>query len=67
MKLGVEIAHRARIVAGDVQFVGHGEVPESELADEGDVVVLSPACASFDMFKNFTERGEKFIAIVESL
>ena len=39
----------------------------AELADEGDVVVLSPACASFDMFKNFTERGEKFIAIVESL
>jgi UDP-N-acetylmuramoylalanine--D-glutamate ligase len=33
----------------------------------GDVVLLSPACASFDMFKNFTERGEQFIKIVESL
>lgn len=31
------------------------------------VVVLSPGCASFDMFKNFTDRGEQFIAIVESL
>jgi len=36
-------------------------------AKAGDVVVLSPACASFDMFTNFTERGEKFITIVEGL
>lgn len=36
-------------------------------ADAGDVVVLSPACASFDMFKNFTQRGEAFIRIVEAL
>lgn len=33
----------------------------------GDVVLLSPGCASFDMFKNFTDRGEQFIAIVEAL
>ncbi len=31
------------------------------------VVLLSPACASFDMFKNFAERGEKFRSIVNSL
>ncbi len=31
------------------------------------VVLLSPGCASFDMFKNFTDRGEQFTAIVESL
>ncbi|MCL5410884.1 MAG: UDP-N-acetylmuramoyl-L-alanine--D-glutamate ligase, partial [Patescibacteria group bacterium] len=30
------------------------------LAKPGDVVIFSPACASFDMFKNYKDRGEKF-------
>ncbi len=34
------------------------------LAKEGDTVLLSPACASFDAFKNFMERGNKFKQIV---
>jgi len=36
------------------------------IAREGDVVLLSPACASFDAFKDFKERGNVFRAIVES-
>lgn len=35
-----------------------------EIASEGDVVLLSPACTSFDAFKNFEERGRKFKEIV---
>lgn len=33
----------------------------------GDSIVLSPGCASFDMFKNFTDRGAQFKQIVEGL
>lgn len=36
-------------------------------AEEGDVVLLSPACSSFDAFKNFTERGKRFKEIVMEL
>jgi UDP-N-acetylmuramoylalanine--D-glutamate ligase len=39
----------------------------SEFAQEGDAVLLSPACASLDMFKNFEERGHLFAAAVEGL
>jgi UDP-N-acetylmuramoylalanine--D-glutamate ligase len=37
-----------------------------DMARPGDVVLLSPACASFDMFSSADERGEKFAAIVRS-
>ena len=37
------------------------------VAEDGDVVMLSPACASFDFFKNFMERGQLFKEYVNSL
>lgn len=36
-------------------------------AAPGDVVLLSPACASFDMFSGYVERGNTFVALVNSL
>ncbi len=38
-----------------------------DIAEGGDVVILSPAAASFDMFKNFAERGNIYKTIVHSL
>lgn len=38
-----------------------------EIAKGGDVVLLSPGCASFDMYRNFEHRGEHFKEVVRSL
>jgi UDP-N-acetylmuramoylalanine--D-glutamate ligase len=39
----------------------------AQLAHAGDAVLLSPACASFDMFKNYAHRAEVFVAAVRAL
>lgn len=39
----------------------------ADVAEPGDVVLLSPGCPSFDMFKDFTDRGEQFIQEVNKL
>ena len=38
-----------------------------EIAGEGDIFTLSPACASFDMYPNFEARGEHFKSLVHGL
>lgn len=49
--------------ANMTQIVGEAK----NLAQRGNIVLLSPACASFDMFKNYKDRGDQFIEEIRSL
>lgn len=64
-----KIEDAARAVAGCPPIVRADGFDQAVLmardaAEDGDIVLMSPACASFDLFKNFAERGEKFKNIV---
>lgn len=58
-----DIVSQIYITQDVLQAVKKGQ----EWANPGDIVLLSPACASFDLFKNYEDRGEKFKEAVRSL
>lgn len=49
------------------ESLSHAVQMANKLANKGDIVLFSPASASFDMFKNFAERGEMFKAYVRDI
>ena len=51
----------------DTHSAGEAVKVASSFAEAGDVVLLSPCCASFDLFKNYEDRGEKFKEAVRAL
>lgn len=50
-----------------VEDLQHAVKLASEQAQNGDIVLLSPACASFDMYSGFAERGEHFCSLVRAI
>ncbi|MEN9497685.1 MAG: hypothetical protein RL750_584, partial [Bacteroidota bacterium] len=51
----------------DTQSAAEAVQASFQLAEKGDAVLLSPACASFDLFKNFEDRGQQFKQAVRNL
>ena len=67
-----EAIKNANIVNKDLKIYHSTGMEESvkiahELATDGDIVSLSPACASFDAYRNFAERGNHFKELVNKL
>ncbi|MCL2280622.1 UDP-N-acetylmuramoyl-L-alanine--D-glutamate ligase [Candidatus Saccharibacteria bacterium] len=60
-------ATNTSIVQLDSQNLAEIVQMANRAAEPGDVVILSPAAASFDMFRNYEDRGEQFIAAVKDL
>jgi UDP-N-acetylmuramoylalanine--D-glutamate ligase len=64
--LGKDGAEVANLVSDAIQVNTLSEAVDQakQIAKPGDIVLLSPACASIDMFKNYMVRGEQFITAV---
>ncbi len=71
--LGVDNSKIHEALGNEVQLMINTESAKDAVqaafhfADKGDVVLLSPACASFDLFKNYEDRGNQFIEAVKDL
>jgi UDP-N-acetylmuramoylalanine--D-glutamate ligase len=70
--IGAAAPRIAEALAGRVAIESVGTLEAAvaraaELARPGDTVLLSPACASFDQFRNFEQRGERFRELVGAL
>lgn len=64
-RIAAQLAGTTDIIMAD--DLRHAVVLCKQFALKGDAVLLSPACSSFDMFRNFEDRGEQFAAAVHEV
>ncbi len=79
VKKVIQIGKMGPVIEKELQSIGFTDVipggtsmkdiveTASQQADEGDTVLLSTACASFDMFKNYKDRGDQYNQAVRNL
>ena len=67
MAAKIEKAWAGFLPSRRVADLGEAVVRAAEMARSGETVLLSPGCSSYDMFKNFEERGEKYRQCVKAL
>jgi UDP-N-acetylmuramoylalanine--D-glutamate ligase len=60
-----DLAGKARVERVDGPFEA-AVARAREIARDGDAILLSPACSSFDMFRNYEERGARFAALARA-
>ena len=70
--IGEDAGKLALALGGITEVVNKATLREAvsaakDYASPGDIVLLSPACASFDMFSGFAQRGEQFAALVQEV
>ena len=65
--LGVDNAKLHAFFDGKVAQIEDAVNKAYKMAEKGDTVLLSPCCASFDLFKSYEDRGDQFKACVRSL
>ena len=71
--LGVDNSKIIEAFKGEIQIIEEARSAEEavrkayEIGQSGDAVLLSPACASFDLFENYEDRGQQFKKAVKSL
>lgn len=79
VRAAVIIGDMGPVIAGELKKRGYTAIHDGgdsmtsivktarQLAEPGDVVLLSTGCASFDMFKNYKDRGDQFVQSVQAL
>ncbi len=71
--IGEAAVELRRALAGSgIELVDSGTLERAvriaaSVAADGDIVLLSPACASYDQFRDYEERGNRFRELVEAL